>query len=152
LNPGQTKVFGYGGIYTKFKTYRDFFLTQIEVTFRVLCLILGIFIILWWVTGINTFRSKEFAMSHFEFKSIKTFFIFFMTFQCLFLMSFSVCGCRLANNRKCKNGFIFLFGFSLFFFGAIPMLTEGDAMRELTTLSYSDVYSVCEMSDKEIED
>jgi len=67
IDPGQTKVFGDGGIYTNFKKYRDFFLDNIEKIFKIMCLMLGIFVFLWWVAGINCFRSKEFAMSNFHF-------------------------------------------------------------------------------------
>jgi len=115
----------------------------VEYTFFVLSLVLGL---LGWILfgcGLKFLGTDLVTNGHFSFERLKGAMVLFLIFYLFFLNGLAVVGGCISMKRDCFQSIILIFSLVIFFFGAIPILAEGNSLLSFTTITDERVNQLC---------
>lgn len=92
---------------------------------------------------------KEFR---FEFEQARDALMVFATLMCFLLQFLAVCGCKIALDRTTPNYCIVIYGTVLFFFMAVPLLSEGAYLKQIGVVSDPQIDGYCNMTREELKE
>ena len=146
------QCFNTNGVLSRMKTVRNHFLRPIEVVFLLFNCLLFAFGWIILICGVLLLSNEQMQKGQYGFEKLKGGVVLFLLFFLIFISAMAAVGVLIGQRRECHASVLLIYGVSVFFFGAIPLLVEGSEILKFTSIAESDYKLMCNLTLEEIED